>query len=284
VLQNADGIQPVAVTGPVTGAADGPSALILSTSTPQPGQPPIAADGTISGGRWSGGVDLAAAAPGDYQVALLIADRLGVCSCTLTVANVGPTTVTGLDRPELADGAVVPVVVTGGTFAHGAAVTIRPPDGITIGTAVWNSRSQLTVPFTVSAQAVTGPRDVLVTNRGDAGPALCRQCLTVLPAPRLDTVTPQELSRGATTPVTVTGAELDADSVFDLGPGTTATLDDLQQTGDTQTAHVTVTVDNAAATGPHPVRVTTSAAGTATAPAPVTVKTPPGCSVTRPRS
>lgn len=272
VLSNDDGAQSLTVSAP--GLPDGPATLALSTADPVPGQPVITSENVATDGRWAGAIDLSAAAPGGYQVALIGRDLIGVCSCQLTVANIGPVSVRDVDPADLAAGGSLPASVRGLNFARGATVRIEPADHLTLGAVTFTHRSLLTLPLSASAQAIPGPRDVLVQNQGDPAPAICRHCLTITPAPRIDSVSPRELARGESTSVQVTGARLFAGSKFDFGPQTHAVVDEVRTDGDRQVAHLRVTIAEAAAVGPRTIRLRNSDGGTATAAEPAIVKQP----------
>ena len=81
-------------------------------------------------------------------------------------------------------------MLVSGTLVASSSVVVKSP-------------TTLQVNLTASAKAATGPRNIIVTNGTIAD--TCSNCLTIDPGPVISSLSPNSLTPGATTPITVTG-------------------------------------------------------------------------------
>lgn len=156
----------------------------------------------------------------------------GVANVTVATANgtSGPVTFTvGSPAPTLssvspasgAQGADVPVTLSGSNFVAGATVNVGG-GGVTVSNVNVSSSTQITATLTIAAGAPLGPVNVSVTtSNGTSGTV----AFTVSPSgPSLTSITPPNGSQGASVPVTLTGSNfLSGATVNVSNPGVTVT-------------------------------------------------------------
>ncbi|MDP9339588.1 MAG: choice-of-anchor D domain-containing protein [Acidobacteriota bacterium] len=183
--------------------------------------------GTIAGYSWSirGGVPATSAVqnpgavtfsvPGVYQAAFTVTDSAGITDPnppvrTITVVPAGPAPTLASATPNSgAQGQTnLSVTLAGTNFA--AAPTCSFGAGVEVNSCTFNTSTQITANIDVLAGALTGPRDVVVTNT-DTQSATLTGGFTVtagaaLPAPTLTGVSPNSEFQGASNvTVTLTG-------------------------------------------------------------------------------
>jgi hypothetical protein len=146
------------------------------------------------------------AALGTRPVTVTVADgRSAACAGCFTVTP-GPS-VTDVSPNQIGPGGQRTVTVTGANFAPGVKVTV-PASGVAITSTTVVDSTTLLVGLSTAGVAAPGPRDLIITNPGDAGSTTCAGCFAVTDPPVLTEVSPAVLGGGAQTTVTVTGANL----------------------------------------------------------------------------
>jgi hypothetical protein len=138
----------------------------------------------------------------------------------------------------------------------------------------------VTTALSASATATTGMRSITVRG-ADGGYTRLDNALTVTAAPTITSLTPSSRGQGFAGNLTVVGTNLSASSVFDFGPGITAT--NAGSTGPTN-ATVAVTIAGNATLGARSVKVTNADGGTTTKPSAFTVTAAPVISSITPGS
>lgn len=247
-----------------SGASDTTSvAPILGTAT------------AITASKWTGAVDLAAAAPGTYQVQLINGGDTGTCTCTFTVTPALSPSISGANvSPKSAgQGSDITLTIPGTGFTKGAAITLSKSASFSMTGPVDYSGvpTVLKVPVHIAADAATGSANatnITVTNPGAAPSGgsntnTCTQCLAATAAPKITSFKPATLGRGAATTLTITGTGFVAPTSNAAGSAVTFA------SGITATGAATVA---SATTITVPVKVSPSAPGSVT----VTVKNPDG--------
>jgi invasin-like protein/quinohemoprotein amine dehydrogenase alpha subunit-like protein/IPT/TIG domain-containing protein len=143
---------------------------------------------------------------GTRSVTVTLADgRTATCAGCFTVTP-GPS-VSDVSPNQIGPGAQRTVTVTGANFAPGVKVTV-PASGVAVTSVTVVDSTALSVGLSTAGVAAPGPRDLIITNPGDAGSTTCGGCFTVTDAPVVTAVSPAVLGGGAQTTVTVTGANL----------------------------------------------------------------------------
>ena len=225
---NADSNSALSVTVNGQGIPSGATTLHLTPMFSVTGQDPIVASGTTAanGQSWSGTVNLAAVAPGAYQVQLVNGSNTGTLASNFTVTAVGAPTVTALNPSSVGQGSNVTLAITGTNFARGATVTFSKT-GFTAGTVTFTSSTQISVPVQVAANAATGSSNatqVIVHNTGPTPNAnTTSPLLTVVPPPTITSVSPSTLGQGAATTLTITGTGFQTGATVTFATGITAT-------------------------------------------------------------
>jgi hypothetical protein len=111
----------------------------------------------------------ASATPGAANVTVTTAERTsGPVSFTIT--SVGPT-LTSISPNSGAQGATVPVTLTGTNFVSGATVSVSNT-GVTVTNVTVVSATQITATFTIAASATPGAANVTVTTAGGTSGAV----------------------------------------------------------------------------------------------------------------
>ena len=227
---NADSNTTVSVTVTGQGIPSGSTTLRLTPTFTVTGQDPITASGsTAPGGQtWTGAVNLAAAAPGAYQVQLVNGSNTGtLTSKSFTVTAVGVPTITTVTPSSVGQGSDVTLTITGTNFARGATVTFSKIGFTTTGPVVFTSSTQIAVPIHVANNAATGSTNatgVTVTNSGPTPNSGTKaSAVTVAAPPTITSVTPSTLGQGAATTLTITGTGFQTGATVTFGTGITAT-------------------------------------------------------------
>jgi hypothetical protein len=144
------------------------------------------------------------AAVGTRPVTVTLLDgRTVTCAACFTVAP-GPQ-VSEVTPNAIGPGAVRAVTVAGSGFTSGMKVTV-PASGVAVTSVIVVDAGHLTVTLSTAGAAAPGPRDLILTNPGDAGSVQCGGCFVVTAAPVVESVTPGVLGGGALTTVTVSGS------------------------------------------------------------------------------
>jgi hypothetical protein len=143
---------------------------------------------------------------GTRSVTVTLTDgRTATCAGCFTVTP-GPS-VSDVSPNQIGPGAQRTVTVTGANFAPGVKVTV-PASGVAVTSVTVVDSTTLSVGLSTAGVAAPGPRDLIITNPGDAGSTTCGGCFTVTDAPVVTAMSPAVLGGGAQTTVTVTGANL----------------------------------------------------------------------------
>ena len=172
---------------------------------------------------------------------------------SFTVNPPAPT-LTAASPNSGAQGATVPVTVTGTNFVTGA--TVSPGNsGITVSGLTVVSSTQITATFTISGTAATGANNVTVTTSGGTSNGVP---FTVNPpAPTLTTLSPNSGAQGTAVSVTLAGTNF-VTGATTVNPGNSGiTVSGVTVVSATQIT-ATFAVSTTAATGANNVTVTTS--------------------------
>jgi hypothetical protein len=175
---------------------------------------------------------------------------------TFTIANNPAPTFTAINPSAGNRLSSFDVVISGTNFITGV-TSVDFGAGITTGTPVINSSTQLTVHITISVSAATGARSVSVTNAQPGGGTATRtNSFTVNnPAPTLTTIDPSNGQQLETKNIVFYGTGFISASVTRVDMGTGISINSQNVVSDSQmTANVTITTN--AATGPRDVYVT----------------------------
>ena len=192
-----------ALTARIASGSDGSTGYQIADGTPvsfagAPGIVSPASTTTTAGAAIS--VYTAEMAAGTATVSATLDSQTLTASIDVTLPP--PPTLTTISPATGAQGAAVPVTLTGTNFLSGAAVAVSNP-GITVGSVTVVSAARITATFTISAGASLGAANVTVTTGGGTSAAAV---FTVNPpAPTLSAVTPASGLQGASVPVTLTG-------------------------------------------------------------------------------
>lgn len=201
-------------------------------------------------------------------------------AATFTVNPPTPT-LSAVSPATGAQGATVPVTLTGTNFVTGASVTTSNT-GITVSGVTVVSATQITATFTIATNAALGAANVTVTTTGGTSGAAT---FTVNPpAPTLTGVSPAAGVQGATVPVTLTGTNLVTGASVTTG-NTGITVGAVTVVSATQIT-ATFTIAANAALGAASVIATTSGgtSGAATFTVNSSVQTAPGVTSLSPTS
>ena len=127
-------------------------------------------------------------------------------------------TLTSINPTSGAQGANVPVTLTGTNFAAGSSVNVSG-SGITVSNVVVVSATQITATFGIASNATLGGDTVTVTA---AGVTTNGVMFTVTAAPTLTSVSPASGVQGTNVPVTLTGTNFAANATVNVsGSGIT---------------------------------------------------------------
>jgi hypothetical protein len=220
---------PLTVTG--QGIPSGSTTLRLTPTFVVTGQDPIVVSPTsISGNgqQWQGNANLAAAAPGAYQVQLVNGSDTGTLTTkSFTVTGVGAPIVTTVTPTSIGQGADTTLTLTGTNFAHGATVTFSKATFTATGPVVFTSTTQIQVPIHVANNAATGlvnATNVTVTNTGPAPNSGTKNAaIQVTTGPNITSLSPSPIGQGATTTLTITGTGFQSPATVTFGTGISAT-------------------------------------------------------------
>ena len=175
-------------------------------------------------------------------------------SAGATIHTVAPLFITSVTPSARVVGSIHQVFdIGGGGFVNGSLVTLSG-SGISAATTSFVSSTHLVFTASIAAGAVTGPRDVVVTNPGGLH-ATCTGCLTLDPRPTLISAAPGALPQGLTGAVTLTGTGFLPGATVAFGPGVTVNGAPTVSTGGT-TILADVTVAANAGVGSRMVSVT----------------------------
>jgi hypothetical protein len=191
------------------------------------------------------------AAVGTRTVTVTLTDgRTITCAGCFTV-TAGPS-VASMTPNALGPGAQRTMTITGDHFTSAVKVTV-PASGVAVTSVTVVDEQHLSVAFSTAFAATAGPRDVIVTNPGDAGGVTCTGCLMVTAGPVVTDVTPNALGGGAQATVTVTGSNFTDGAWLSFAGTGVAVLS--QNRVDTATIVATVSVAGAATPGARTVSV-----------------------------
>ncbi len=141
------------------------------------------------------------------------------------------------------------VTLSGNNFTEVTGVSFG--DGVLVEDFSIDSSTQLTANVTIAAEAVTGPRDVSVTNSYGTGVLAAG---FDIPHAQLDTVAPGSAYREQSIEVVITGHNLGGATAISFGAGINVT--EFHVYDPTQIS-ANITIDGAATIGPRDVTVTT---------------------------
>ncbi len=148
------------------------------------------------------------------------------------------------------------LTLTGESLAGVTGLISYPPDGLTV-SGVTANETAVEMDVTVAADAVPGVRMVAATTAAGRSDALK---LAITGAPKISTVSPNELTVGETNTLIITGESLETATGFVFSPEAGTTVSDVIVTA-TQ-VKATVTVDAGAASGKRNVAVATPVGNT----------------------
>jgi hypothetical protein len=197
------------------------------------------------------------AEPGARDVTVSLTDGRSV-TCAACFSVVPGPQVTAVSPNTIGPGAQRTVVVTGANFAPGIKVTV-PASGVAVTSVAVLSSSHVSVGLSTSGAAMPGPRDLILTNPGDAGSTTCAGCFVVSERPVVDEMTPNVLGGGAQTTVTVTGANFSEGARLSFAGSGVAVVS--QNRVDENTIVATVSVAGAAVAGDRTIMVTNADGG-----------------------
>ena len=203
-----------------------PSAVTLTSISPAYGAQGASAPVTLTGTGFVQGAQISIANAGVTAANIVVVSATEI-TATFTVApnaslgpaNVTVTTVSGASGPVTftvlaplkltsitpaagAQGAGVPVTLTGAGFAPGAVISVNNP-GVTPGNVVVAGSTQITATFNIAAAAALGSANVTVTV---AGATSAPVTFTVNPpAPTITSLSASSAPQGSSVAITLTG-------------------------------------------------------------------------------
>jgi hypothetical protein len=164
-----------------------------------------AADGTTpaNGGQTATGtaspITVTGLTNGDrYTFAVTATNAAGTgpaSAASNTVTPVAPLSIASVMPGQLATGTSITVVIDGTGFV--APLNVAISGGGVTPALLGVTSIAVTITASVSASALTGPRDVTVTDAN--GMVTCTGCLNVIAAPKLSSISPSSLAQGAST-------------------------------------------------------------------------------------
>jgi hypothetical protein len=128
-----------------------------------------------------------------------------------------------------------------------------PASGVAVTSVTVVDEQHLSVALSTAFAAAAGPRDLIVSNPGDAGSVTCAGCLTVTAGPVVTDVTPSVLGGGAQTTLRVTGSNFTDGAWLSFAGTGVAVLS--QNRVDAGTIMATVSIAGAATPGARTVSV-----------------------------
>lgn len=226
---NADSNTAVLLTVNGSGIPAGNTTLHLTPTFNVTGQDPIVVSGTTAGNQqsWSGNANLAAMAPGAYQVQLVNGSNTGTLASNFTITAAGAPTVTNVTPSSIGAGTDSTITITGTNFARGATVTFSKTGFTVTGAITYTSSTSMMVPIHVASNAATGSANatsVTVTNTGPTPNSGTKTSAITVPAPpTITSLSPTALGQGATTTLTINGTGFQTGATVTLATGITAT-------------------------------------------------------------
>jgi large repetitive protein len=200
-------------------------------------------------------------ATGSYNLTVTNPDG-GTATCTgcLTVTAASAPTLTAVSPGAVGQQASVTLDLTGTNFTTNSTLSFSA-SGITATKVKYVSSTSLDVTTAVTSSAPLGAGNVTVTTPG--GSATCTGCLTVDPHATIHKLSPDSITAGATTTITVTGADFVSGlTVTTTIPGATAGAPaDVTSTSFT----VAVTVPSGVTSGSYLLKAINPDGGTASA-------------------
>jgi streptogramin lyase len=281
VIASNAAVGPVSVTVTDSNGTSGPvtftvTSLLLTSISPASGAPGASVPVTLTGVGFAAGAQVTSSSPGvtvgnvvvvsttqitatlnisatatQGQIGISVSAG-GVTSApvTFTVGPPPPPTLTSISPPFGAQGTSVAVTLSGTGFAAGAQIAVGNP-GVSVGSVVLVSASQITATFTIAPNAALGATTVAVNMPGGATGQVT---FTVLAPLQLTSISPTSGAQGASIPVTLTGAGFAQGAQISVSnPGVTA--GNIIVVGSTQIT-ATFNIAGTAAVGSTPVTVT----------------------------
>jgi hypothetical protein len=241
----------------ISGAADiTVSGLSVASATS------ITATLTIAPGAATGARNLSVTTSGGTTGAVTFTVNAGATPAP-TLASISPT--------SGAQGAAVPVTLTGTNFVAGATINISGAADITVSNLTVVSGTSITATLTLAPTAALGARNVSVTTSGGTSGTVS---FTVnAAAPTLTSVSPASGSPGTAVPVTLTGTNFIAGSTINISGAADVTVSNLTVVSGTSIT-ATLTLAPAAALGARNVSVTTSGGTSGTVTFTINASTP----------
>lgn len=201
--------------------------LKLTPLSTAPGQDPIVAYASnLTATAWSGWVNFAGMAAGQYLVQLVNGAALGTAPTFFTLTwGGGSPTVSGVSPYQLGQGAETTLTVYGTWFTRGATVSFGKAGVTTTGAVLFDAQNQLRVPVKVDRTTSTGWTGVTVSMPTANGTisGTCSNCLYVNQGPSINGFAPSQLGRGAATTLTIYGSHFNYAPVVTFGSGMRAT-------------------------------------------------------------
>ena len=227
---NADSNTAVLLTVTGQGIPPGSTTLHLTPTFAVTGQNPIVVSGNVSGNQqtWTGNANLAAAAPGAYEVQLVNGSNTGtLTSKNFTITAVGAPTITSVTPSSIGAGNDATITIAGTNFARGATVTFSKAGFTVTGAITYTSSTSMMVPIHVASNAATGSANatsVTVTNTGPTPNSGTKTSAITVPAPpTISSLSPAALGQGATATLTINGTGFQTGATVTFATGITAT-------------------------------------------------------------
>jgi hypothetical protein len=128
-------------------------------------------------------ITIAPSAPTGFHT-VTASDALGTASCSTCFKVTPPPTVTSISPSTIGLGAGTKhFTINGAGFMNGATVAVSGT-GVSPANPAFTNDTKMTIDLTVSPTAITGVRNITVTNP-DNQSATCHSCFAVTPAPRV---------------------------------------------------------------------------------------------------
>ena len=229
----------------------------------------------VSGSQLTADFQIAAGATlGDHAVSVTTSG--GTSTSQPFAVTALPPTLTAIAPDSGAQGATVPVTLTGSGFVSGGSTIIVSGSGVTASNMTVTSPTTITASFVITPGAQLGAHDVTVTTA--AGTTAPRPFTVVSPPPTLAGIAPDTALRGQSVSVTLTGTNFLASGTSVNVGGTGVAVANVQVTSGTSLTATFVIDTTSATVGDHAVSVTTFGGGT-TAALPFTVTAVPIISI-----
>jgi IPT/TIG domain len=165
-------------------------------------------------------VSTVGAAAGAQSITITNPDgQTGTGNGILTVTgSAGGPTISSVSPNALGQGGTRTLTANGTNFQSGATTSVSGT-GVTVVSTTFVSSTKLTIKLKAAATAPIGARNVTVTTGG--GSATCAACLTINPAPKPTSTSPNRGARGATLSVDILGSNFQAGAIAKFGAGIT---------------------------------------------------------------